>query len=183
TLTGCANDLHGPYLGPDGWIYWCKGAFAQQTYERSGKKPFVTKAAHVFRCRADGSGLEPVMTGVIDNAVALGFTARCERIFPTTFFQHAGGGRRDGLVHAVYGGVYGKDHPPIYDHPWTGPDLMPVLTHLGPAAPAGLARYESAVFGPEYKDNLFAALFNMHKITRHVLEPDGSTFRTRDEDF
>ena len=28
TLTGCANDLHGPYLGPDGWIYWCKGAFA-----------------------------------------------------------------------------------------------------------------------------------------------------------
>ena len=32
TLTGCANDLHGPYAGPDGWIYWCKGAFAQQTY-------------------------------------------------------------------------------------------------------------------------------------------------------
>ena len=25
TLTNCANDLHGPYLGPDGWIYWCKG--------------------------------------------------------------------------------------------------------------------------------------------------------------
>jgi putative membrane-bound dehydrogenase-like protein len=21
TLTGCANDLHGPYRGPDGWIY------------------------------------------------------------------------------------------------------------------------------------------------------------------
>src|SRR5579872_2728849 len=21
TLTGCANDIHGPYLGPDGWIY------------------------------------------------------------------------------------------------------------------------------------------------------------------
>ena len=34
TLTGCANDLHGPYLGPDGYLYWCKGAFAEQTYER-----------------------------------------------------------------------------------------------------------------------------------------------------
>ena len=56
TLTGCANDLHGPYLGPDGWIYWCKGAFAQQTYERPGKKPFVTRAAHIFRCRPDGTG-------------------------------------------------------------------------------------------------------------------------------
>src|SRR5256885_14667141 len=28
TLTGCANELHGPFLGPDGWLYWCKGAFA-----------------------------------------------------------------------------------------------------------------------------------------------------------
>ena len=31
------NDLHGPYLGLDGWIYWTKGAFAQQTHERAGK--------------------------------------------------------------------------------------------------------------------------------------------------
>ncbi len=49
TWTGCANDLHGPYRGPDGWIYWCKGAFAKQTYERPGKTPFATRAAHVFR--------------------------------------------------------------------------------------------------------------------------------------
>ena len=28
TLTGCANDLHGPYAGPDGMIYWCKGVMA-----------------------------------------------------------------------------------------------------------------------------------------------------------
>src|SRR5438105_4623517 len=32
TVTGCANDLHGPFAGPDGWIYWCKGAFAEQRY-------------------------------------------------------------------------------------------------------------------------------------------------------
>ena len=38
TITGCANDLHGPYPGPDGWIYWCKGAFAKQTYERPGSR-------------------------------------------------------------------------------------------------------------------------------------------------
>ena len=30
TLTGC-TDLHGPYRGPDGWIYWTKGAFAKQS--------------------------------------------------------------------------------------------------------------------------------------------------------
>ena len=40
-----------PVSGPDGWIYWCKGAFAQQTYERAGKPPLVTRAAHIFRRR------------------------------------------------------------------------------------------------------------------------------------
>jgi putative membrane-bound dehydrogenase-like protein len=182
TLTGCANDLHGPYAGPDGWIYWCKGAFAEQTYDRPGKPPFVTKAAHIFRCRPDGTGIEPVMTGGMDNPVDVIFTARGERIFTTTFLQHPGGGKRDGLIHAVYGGVYGKVWDPIESHPRTG-DVLPVLSHLGAAAPCGLACYESAVFGEEHRDNLFACCFNMHKVTRHVLTPDGATFKSTDSDF
>src|SRR3954464_9491322 len=113
TLTGCANDLHGPYAGPDGWIYWCKGAFAKQTYDRPGKPPFVTRASHIFRKRPDasaapGSGVvEPVMTGGMDNPVDVVFTPGGERIFSCTFLQNPAGGKRDGLIHAVYGGVYG----------------------------------------------------------------------------
>ncbi len=183
TLTGCANDLHGPYLGPDGWIYWCKGAFAKQVYERPGKEPFVTRASHVFRSRPDGSGLEQVMTGGMDNPVDLVFTPGGERIITTTFFQYPAAGKRDGLIHIVYGGIYGKDHDPIHEHPWTSPAVMPVLEHLGPAAPSGLHRYESTAFGMEYKDNLFAALFNLRKVTRHILTPDGATFACRTEDF
>src|SRR5207253_2847610 len=41
----------------------------------------------------------------------------------------------------------------------------------------------SEEFGPEYKDNIFAALFNLQKVTRHVLVPQGATFTSRDEDF
>ena len=184
TLNGCANDLHGPYPGPDGWVYWCKGAFELQTYERPDGPPFVTKASHIFRRRLDGRGIvEPVMTGGMDNPVGVAFTPGGERIFTTTFFQHPGGGRRDGLIHAVYGGVYGKVHAVIDGHTRTGPDVMPVLTHLGPAAPCGLACYESGSFGDEFRGNLFAAQFNMQKISRHILETTGATFTTRDEDF
>ena len=25
TSTGNAADIHGPFLGPDGWLYWTKG--------------------------------------------------------------------------------------------------------------------------------------------------------------
>lgn len=75
TLTGCANDLHGPFLGPDGWIYWCKGAWAEQTIERPGQTPWVTRAAHVFRKHPDGAGQEAMMTGGMDNPVDIAFTA------------------------------------------------------------------------------------------------------------
>jgi putative membrane-bound dehydrogenase-like protein len=185
TLTGCANDLHGPYLGPDGWIYWCKGAFAKQEYTLPYGKKFTTRASHVFRARPDGTGIEPVMTGGMDNPVDVAFLPNGERFFTTTFFQHPAAGHRDGLIHAVYGGIYGKDHDVLYDpdHKWTSPNLMPVMTHMGPAAPCGLHCYESDAFGKEYTSNLFACQFNLRKVSRHVLKPSGSTYVTEDSDF
>ena len=182
TLTTCANDLHGPYLGLDGRIYWTKGAFAQQTYERPGKPPLVTRAAHIFRRQPGEQAVEPVMTGGMDNPVDVAFTASGERILTATFLEHPQLGRRDALIHAIYGGVYGKPHAVIDGHKRTG-DLMPELTQLGPAAPSGLTRYASRVFGEEYRDNFFATLFNMNKVTRHALEPSGATFKSRDSDF
>jgi len=182
TLTGCANDLHGPYLGPDGWIYWTKGAFAQQTHARASGSPLVTRAAHIFRRRPAGEALEVVMTGGMDNPVDVAFTPAGERILTATFLEHPQAGKRDAIVHAVYGGVYGKPHNVLDGHKRTG-DLMPVMCQLGPAVPAGLTRYESRAFGGGYRDSFFAAMFNLRKVTRHVLTPSGSTFTTRDEDF
>jgi putative membrane-bound dehydrogenase-like protein len=182
TLTGCANDLHGPYLGPDGWIYWTKGAFAQQTHARASGSPLVTRAAHIFRRRPGTETLEVVMTGGMDNPVDVAFTPAGERILTATFLEHPQAGKRDAIVHAVYGGVYGKPHNVLDGHKRTG-DLMPVMCQLGPAVPAGLTRYASRAFGGEYRDSFFAAMFNVRKVTRHVLMPSGSTFTTRDEDF
>ena len=182
TLTGCANDLHGPYRGLDGWIYWCKGAFAEQSWPRPGKDPFVTRAAHVFRRRPGGGIVEPVMTGGMDNPVDVTFLPNGERFLTTTFLQHPFGGKRDGILHAVYGGVYGKDHGVIEGHPRTGP-LMPVLSHLGAGAPCGLATYGHLAFGGEFENNLFACLFNLRKVTRHVLSPAGASWKSEDSDF
>ena len=182
TLTGCANDLHGPYLGPDGWIYWTKGAFAEQTYDRPGKAPLVTRASHIFRRRPGDAAVDVVMTGGMDNPVDVAFTPGGQRILTATFVEHPQMGRRDGLLHAVYGGVYGKPHAVIDGHKRTG-DLMPVMAELGPAVPAGLTRYASRAFGEGFRDNFFAAMFNLRKVTRHVLEPAGATFDVRSSDF
>lgn len=184
TVTGCMNDLHGPWLGPDGWIYWTKGAFAPQTYTIHGKE-WKTRASHVFRARPDGTGIEPLMTGGMDNPVGLAFTPSGDRIVSGTFYQHPGDGKRDGLIHAIYGGIFGKDWDVIHDpqHKWTSPSVLPIMTHLGAAAPCGMIRFESAQFGKDYQDNLFCCLFNLQKVTRHVLVPDGATYKTIDSDF
>ena len=181
TLTGCANDLHGPYLGPDGWIYWAKGAFAEQRYTLPNGKPFVSRASHIFRARPDGTGIEPVLTGGMDNPVGVAFHSTGERFLSCTFVQ-PGGGKRDGLLHAIYGGVYGKEQSALDGHPRTG-DLMPVMTHMGAAAPCGLTTYRSRVFGADWSDNLLACYFNLRKVVRHELIPDGATFKTKDTDL
>jgi putative heme-binding domain-containing protein len=122
------------------------------------------------------------MTGGMDNPVDVVFTAGGERVFTTTFLQNPAGGKRDGLIHAVYGGVYGKQHDVVESHLRTG-ELLPPLAHLGPAAPCGLTRYRGSQFGDGWDDNLFACLFNLHKVTRHSVAFAGATLRTADEDF
>ncbi|MDP1561449.1 MAG: HEAT repeat domain-containing protein [Pirellulaceae bacterium] len=176
TLTWCANDLHGPFLGRDGWIYWCKGAFGQQTHELVNGQALSSTAAHIFRRRLEGGPIEPVMTGGMDNPNGLAILPNGERFFTSTFLHHPGGGKRDGIVHSVYGGLHGKSHDVLKGHWSTGP-LLPVTVELGAAAPAGLTHWESgsALF-PFPGDVLAAALYNLQKVTAHQMRPSGATY-------
>ena len=180
TLTGCANDLHGPYAGPDGFIYWCKGAFAEQTHRLADGRDFVTRASHLFRARPDGSGLEVVMTGGMDNPVEVVFSPTGERFICGTFFVNPGGGQRDGILHAVYGGVWGKEHGVLEGHARTG-ELMPTMAHLGAAAPSGLEMLRGDAMGMQ--GAILCTQFNLRRVSSHVLTPDGATFRSADNDF
>lgn len=182
TITGCANDLHGPYLGRDGWVYWCKGAFAEQTHQLISGKILTDKAAHIFRRHRSGGPIEPVMSGGMDNPVEMAVLPNGERFFSSTFLLHPGDGRRDGIVHAIYGGAYGKDHSALDGVVRTG-ELMPVMTHLGPAAPSGLVALESTGLLDQQVPTLVAALFNLQKIVALPLQADGSTYQSQSKDL
>lgn len=187
TVTNCANDLHGPYLGRDGWVYWCKGAFGEQTHTLLDGSTFQSSAAHIYRKRDDSPLIEPLISGGMDNPVEMAFIPEGEKFFTSTFLQHPGGGLRDGIAHAVYGGLHGKDHRVIEGHRRTG-GLMPIMTQLGPAAPSGLICLETDHLVSSLTDSsqqrfLCAALFNLHKVTAHRLVPRGASFRTDDYDL
>jgi putative membrane-bound dehydrogenase-like protein len=185
TLTGCANDIHGPYLGPDGYLYWTKGAFSEQTHTLGNGRILKDRAAHIYRARPDGSDLGVVLSGGMDNPVEIAFTAEGETVFTSTFIDFSQPGFRDGIGHAVYGGVFGKVNEVLDDGrvKRTGPDLLHPFYQAGPAAECGLTRYQGDVFGADHRDNLFATSFNLHKVTRHVLRPSGGTYASTDSDF
>ena len=118
----------------------------------------------------------------MDNPVNVAFLNNGERFLSCTFFQNPEAGRRDGLIHAIYGGVYGKKHDSIYAHPMTG-DVMPVLNHQGAAAPCGFIGGTDSLLGGGHSQQLFACYFNLHKVVQHKLTPNGPTYDTEDVDF
>lgn len=173
SIEGCGNDMHGPYLGPDGFFYWCKGAFAPQKHELSNGKTLKSSAAHIYRARPDGSQLEMVITGGMNNPVGLAFGETGERFLSGTFFDLSQPGRRDGILHAVYGGTYGRKNPRVLTpHPNTG-GFLPILAQLGPAAPSGMVMPRHGASG--LKGDLILTEFNTRRVSRHQLTKSGSS--------
>ena len=174
--------LHGPFLGPDGWLYLTHGRHGYKITTKEGEH-LEGLAARIWRCRPDGTGLERVLGGGFDNPVELIFTNAGEMIGTMTYFTDPRQGQRDALMHWIEGGVYPKPHgEALAEFVRTG-DLMPTMTKFARIAPAGLMRYRGTHFGAEYKDILFSAQFNPHRVQRHKLIREGATFRTEDEDF
>ncbi len=180
-LSANAASLHGPFMGPDGWLYLTDGRHGFDITSKEGKV-YKGLASRIWRVRPDGSGLEWIAGGGFDNPVELIFENTGETIGTMTYFQDPRDGQRDALLHYVYGGVYPKWYNVISEFKQTG-DLMPVMTKFARIAPAGLVRYRGSSFGPGYEGNLFSAQFNPHRVQRHVLHRQGATFRTEDEDF
>src|SRR5581483_2158914 len=180
-LSSNAASLHGPFFGPDGWLYLTDGRHGFKIQSKEGKL-FEGKASRIWRVRPDGTGLEWFAGGGFDNPVEVIFTPFGETIGTMTYFQDPRDGQRDALLHYVEGGVYPKWYPVVSEFKRTG-ELMPVMTKFARIAPAGLVRYRGAAFGHEYVGNLFSAQFNPHRVQRHILTREGSSFHTDDEDF
>ena len=184
--THCGNEVHGPYAGPDGYLYWTKGAFEPVRWTNGFTGTLhQDRASHLFRARPDGSAMESVMTGGMDNPVDVAFDTDGEAFFTSTFIDFSQPGFRDGVAHASYGAVFGKANSVLEDPAVfrPGPALAHPIVQLGAAAPSGLDIYHHEAFGPEFRGDLFASAFNLRKISRVRLQRDGASFRATESEF
>jgi putative membrane-bound dehydrogenase-like protein len=176
---GNAADLHGPILGPDGLLYFCDGRNKHDIRQPDG---YALKglAAGVYRCKPDGTQVEQICGGGMDNPVEVAFTRAGEPLVCTNLVLNSP--RHDAILFALDGAVYPYDTRTYSEFRRTG-DLMPMTCDLGWVAVSSLIRYRSDAFGKEYQDTFFTAQFNPHRIQRHRIERDGAGFRVHTEDF
>ena len=183
TLNVNANSLIGPFMGPDGWLYMTSAIMGFDVTTKEGKR-LKGGTARIWRVRPDGSGLEWISAGGMNNPVELTFTEAAEPIGTETYFTEPQAGQRDALVYWTEGGVYPKPNNNITrDSLVRTGELMPVVSKYSRVAPSGIGRYRHTALGAGFKDNLFSAQFNTHRVLRHKLIREGASFRTEDEVF
>lgn len=180
-LSANAASLHGPIMGPDGWLYLTDGRHGFNITTKDGKT-YKGKASRIWRLKPDGTGLEWLAGGGFDNPVEVVFTEAGDVFGTMTYFTDPRDGMRDSILHYVEGGVYPKPNPVTEEFKRTG-DLMPVMTKFARIAPSGLLRYRGGYWGDDFDGNLFSAQFNSHRIQRHKVSRNVTSFKTEDSDF
>ncbi len=178
-----ANSLVGPFMGPDGWLYLTSAIMGFDVTTQEGER-LKGETSRIWRVRPDGSGLEWISAGGMNNPVELTFTEAAEPIGTETYFTEPKAGQRDALVYWTEGGVYPKPNNNIArDSLVRTGELMPVVSKYSRVAPSGIGRYRHTMLGEDFQDNLFSAQFNTHRVLRHQLFREGASFRTEDEVF
>ena len=176
---GRANQ-HGPYLGPNGRLYFSGGHFGYQFTGTDGSRTGHSRAGGIFSCLPDGSDVRIDGQGPI-NPVDVVFTRSGEALSTAAIYDSFGGKRHDALIHWFPRGltqrIYGAPLLPL-----TG-FRVPATIRWGQVAPAGLMRYRGTQFGPSYRDTLFACHFNSSCVRHIRLTADGATFSAEDADF
>lgn len=175
--TGHAADVHGPFLGPEGRIYWCEGRHGHEIYSNKGELVSKGKAARIFSCRTDGSDIQTFATGGMDNPVEIVFTPEGDML-GTVNLMYAQP-RGDCLVHWQYGGVYPREdfaESLGQEFVRTGP-LLPELHNFGHVAVSGLCRFEGDGWGPNANGSLFITQFNTNRIVQIQLKPQQATYQ------
>lgn len=181
-FTGNAADVHGPFLHPNGRLYWCHGRKGHAVYQRDGTLVSQGLGARVWSCRPDGTDIQVHAGGGMDNPVELAFSQEGDIFGSANIFQ--GSPRTDAIIHWIHGGVYPRLdlEPVLAEFKRTG-DPLPAVTELGHVAPAGLTLLRSAGFGADFAGNLMLAEFNTHRVMRVPLERAGASYRGTPEIF
>lgn len=174
-FTGNAADVHGPFLHPNGRLFWCHGrkGFAIPDND-TGQIMEQGKAARIWSSQLGGGEVESFAGGGMDNPVEIDFTDEGEIVGTVNLFY--GRPRGDVLVHWIHGGVYPRydQGQVIAEFRRTG-ELLGHAHNFGHVAVSGMCRYRSGSLDSSWTDGWVVTHFNTGELTLTNLQPQGAT--------
>lgn len=187
--TGNAADVHGPFLHPNGRLYWCHGRKGHKVMQKDGTPVHEGLASGIWSCQPDGSDIRWHSLGCADNPTEIDFTPNGDIIGTCNLYYSQP--RGDTLMHWLQGGVYERADmlkaieglPRTLKH-------MPVIHNFGHVAVSGCTISRSGLFNPKNPaENQMGALnmlvihFNTQRVVRMELVPKGVTYAASEHEF
>jgi len=174
--TGNAADVHGPFLHPNGRLYWCHGRKGHEVYDPdTGELVSRAKGARIWSCELDGGDVRVHAGGGMDNPVEVDFTENGDIVGSINLLY--GRPRGDALVHWLHGGAYPRhdQQSVVAEFRRTG-DLLTEFHNFGHVAVSGMCRYRSGVLDPAWRDQWIVSHFNTSTVTRTKTRTMGASY-------
>lgn len=177
--TGNAADIHGPFLHPNGRLYWCHGRKGHKVFQKNGTLVDDSKACGIWSCQPDGADVQWHSLGCGDNPVEVDFTTDGDIIgVQNLYFNQP---RGDTLMHWLYGGVYERsDQMQAISHLSRTLEHMPVMHNFGHVAVSGCCFWKSY---PSAGMSFMVTHFNTQRLVRMEMMPDGSSYKATENEF
>jgi len=182
--TGNAADIHGPFLHPNGRLYWCHGRKGHDVKQKDGTPVDASLACGIWSCKPDGSDVAWHSLGCGDNPVEVDFTRSGDIIGVQNLYYS--NPRGDTIVHWLYGGVYERsDQLKAIAHLPRTLETMPVMYNFGHVAVSGCCFWKSypTENREQRTENLLVTHFNTQRLVRMELTPSGSTYKAVENEF
>ncbi len=181
-------DVHGPWLHPDGRLYWTHGRKGHDVKQTDGTLVHKGMASGVWSMNLDGSDVRWHALICGDNPTGLAFAPTGE-IFGTCNLYN-GVPRHDTVGQWQLGGIYTRpDWLHIVADQLRTHEKMPLVANLGHMVPSGCALWSrGAELAPGLSaaaDNLqlMVSLYNSQKVIRLELQKEGAGYRASEHDF
>ena len=180
--TGNAADVHGPFVHPNGRLYWCHGRKGHKVVGKEGVVVHEGLASGIWSCKPDGSDVRWHSLGCGDNPVEVDFTPEGEILGVQNIFYT--NPRGDTIVHWLRGGIYPRPDQlkAIEGLPRTL-DTMPVVHNYGHVGVSGCTFYRSGALDPDWRGNFFVTHFNTQRLTRMEVTRDGASYKVAEREF
>ncbi len=180
--TGNAADVHGPFVHPNGRLYWCHGRKGHKVVGKDGLVVHEGLASGIWSCTPDGRDVRWHSLGCGDNPVEVDFTPEGEILGVQNIFYT--NPRGDTIVHWLRGGVYPRpDQLKAIDGLPRTLDAMPVVHNFGHVGVSGSTFYRSGALNPDWRGNFFVTHFNTQRVTRMEVARDGASYKVAEREF